>query len=150
MSFNSGDSPNDAPSQPTEPTTTPPQQAPSKLQTIMGCMSSVVLLSAVIGITVFFALRCSEDSVPRDSDGEVSVPTSVPAIMPEPTISVESAEKLITVCQIVADAMLQLNEQGFSEEQTILVVAQKLDITLQELNELLDVCIKFYGNLPVE
>ena len=70
--------------------------------------------------------------------------------MPEPTISVESAEKLIAVCQVVAAAMLQLNEQGFSEEQTILVVAQKLDITLQELNELLDVCIKFYGNLPVE
>ena len=158
MSFNPGDSPNEAQIKSTEPTTTPPPQAPYK-QSVMGYIISFVFLSAVIGITVFFALRDSEDSVPSDSNGEVSVPTSVPAvieatltptIMPEPTISVESAEKLITVCQVVAAAMLQLNEQGFSEEQTILVVAQKLDITLQELNELLDVCIKFYGNLPVE
>ena len=155
MAANPGDSPIEAP----ESTTVPPQQVLSKAQTIMGCIGSVIFLSVVMGIAVFFGLRCSDGNVSQGIRDEFSLPTPAPtvieatptpAIMPEPTISIESAEKMITVCQTVASVMLKLNQQGFTEEQTILVVANELDMTLAQFTDLIGLCSTYYGNLPVE
>ena len=142
-----------------ESTTTPPPQAFSKTQSALGCIVSVVFFSFVVGASIFFGLKCADSDVSKEINDAFSAPTPVPAfieatptpaIMPVPTISIESAEKMIAVCQTVASVMLNLNERGFTEEQTILAVANELDMTLKDFTDLMGLCSQYYGNLPVE
>ena len=135
MDANPGDPSTESPSKP----------EPKKWEIAVG----VVMLALIVAVAIGGAYRGYQgltDDSPETEDERVELP----AVTTAPTLTPEEAEKMIYVCQTVASAMLKLNQEGLTKRETVLFLANELDITLEEMSYVFDICINYFGNLTVE
>ena len=129
-------------------------------QKVYSALSSVVIITFILGVGGFFFYKyvyspgdTFEEATPAPTLAPTAAPA--PAILPAPavtlapTITPEEAAKMITVCQTVAETMLELNRRGWTDRETVLMVANQLGVTLEQMSAVMDVCVTYYGNLVV-
>ena len=113
---------------------------------------SVLIVALLVGGTwkgIEWATSDAKEVPVETPKGPAQFPSITPVIV-EGTITPTDAEKMIYVCQTVANATLKLNQEGLSERETMLFLANELNITLSEMGSLLDLCINYYGDLKLE
>ena len=133
-----------------EPTTTPPIRALTKSQTIMGCIGSVLFLSVVIGVAVFFGIRGMDPDEVADT---FSIPTPTPVTgtpTPNPTEVVETLfSELEKTCPPLIATYASMTEQGYEYSEIVMSLANNFNMTPKKTNEVMMLCAQ-YGKAVIE
>lgn len=134
---------------PQEPTV---QKASAKL-VIFGFMILGTFFGLIVGSAIVIAEWMDEPDVIVEAPPvpATATPPPTPSVtLPEATLTPELTEKLLYFCQGIAKSMLELNEAGLTETETVLYLANEWDTTLEAISTSIAICVDYVGDQPVE